>query len=60
MKWFKELSLDHLMVFWLSIIFLGAFAGITYENFLNYQTSIRVLQCIEKTQRPELCNKVLR
>jgi hypothetical protein len=60
MKLFKELNMDNLIFMWLSLIFLGAFAGISYENYLDSQTRLRVLQCIEKTQRPELCNKVFR
>jgi hypothetical protein len=60
MKWFKELNMDQLMIFWLSLIFLGAFAEISYDNYLDYKLNLHVLQCVEKTQNAELCNKVLK
>ena len=49
MRWFKELNFDQLMIFWLSLIFLGAFVSISYQNFLDYQLNLHVLQCVEKT-----------
>ena len=59
MKWFRELDIEQLCFLWLVILFVGAGIGVTWENYLDYQTKIHVLQCVEKTQNAELCNKVL-
>jgi hypothetical protein len=45
---------------WMVIVFLGAGVGIVYQNFLDYQLNLHVLECIQKTQNPEICTKVIK
>jgi hypothetical protein len=60
MKFFRNFDENHLFFMWMVIVFLGAGVGIGYQNFLDYQLNLHVLQCIEKTQNPEPCNKVIK
>ena len=59
MKWFRELDIIQLFFLFLLTLYIGAGIGVIYQNYLDYQTKLHVLQCVEKTQNAELCNKVL-
>lgn len=60
MKFIRNLDYPTLLILWF-IGTLVTIVGVTlYQNTLEYQLKLHVLQCIEKIENSELCEMVIK